>query len=219
MPTSVAENYLKYLFELQQEHAGGRVPLGALARTVGVTPGTCTSMIKKLHGRGLVAHRPYGGARLTAKGMRQAVDILRRHRIMELFLVAVIGIDWADVHAEAERLEHAVSPLVLDRIDDMLGAPEADPHGDPIPSSDGRLPRSPMVPLSECRPGRRHRIVRVVDEAAEFLRFLGRQGLTPGTKVKLESLSAPGDAVVLLPEGGETVTLGLAAAAKIMVAA
>lgn len=219
MKTMARENYLKYLFELQQEHREACIPVGDLARQVGVTASTCTSMVKKLHKAGLVDHQSYNGVKLTQKGTKQAVDILRRHRIMELFLVEVVGIDWADVHDEAERLEHAVSSLVLARIDEMLGFPSVDPHGDPIPSAAGDVRRPEMTHLIDCEPGKLYRIARVLDEAAEFLRYLGSKGLKPGTHVKLDTISRPGDSVALIPKGGESITIGLAAAGKLMVEA
>jgi DtxR family Mn-dependent transcriptional regulator len=217
MKASARENYLKYLFELQQEQREAYISVGELAKSVGVTASTCTSMVKKLHEAGLVDHQPYSGVKLTKMGIGQAVDILRRHRIMELFLVEVVGIDWADVHDEAERLEHAVSALVLERIDEMLGFPSADPHGDPIPSAAGDVRRPEMTRLIDCEPGKLYRIARVLDEAADFLRYLGSKGLKPGTQVKLETISQPGDSVALSPEGGESITIGLTAAQKLMV--
>jgi len=217
MKASARENYLKYLFELQQEHHRVYIPVGDLAKQVGVTASTCTSMVKKLHEAGLVDHQPYKGVKLKEKGIGQAVDILRRHRIMELFLVEVVGIDWADVHGEAERLEHAISELVLERIDEMLGFPSADPHGDPIPNRDGNVNRPKLTRLLDCQPGHLYRIARVLDEAADFLRYLGSKSLKPGTQVKLETINRPGDSVTLRPKGGESITIGLTAAGKLMV--
>ncbi len=211
------EDYLKYLFELEQEQPGKDVPAGDLANVVGVTAGTATTMVKKLHEAGLVVHRPYKGVRLTRKGRTAAVRILRRHRIMELFLVEVVGIDWADVHGEAEQLEHAVTDLLLERIDEMLGFPRVDPHGDPIPDRHGAMERPDLTRLVDCEPGKLYRIARVLDEAAEFLRYLGSKGLKPGTSIRLETISQPADSVELRPEGGEAVTIGLNAAGKLLV--
>src|SRR4051812_33993924 len=142
IPSQTVENYLKTIY-LAQTAARGRdalVPMGQLASTLGVVPGTATTMVKTLAESGLVRYEPYMGVRLTRAGEKLASLVLRRHRLVELFLVKVLGMSWAEVHDEAELLEHAVSERLIDRIDEMLGRPEVDPHGDPIPSADGVMP-------------------------------------------------------------------------------
>ncbi len=218
MRSATRENYLKALFELQQEQSELPIAIGRLARLVGVTSGTCTSMVKKLHVTGEVDHKPYIGARLTRKGRVAAADILRRHRIMELFLVEVVGLDWADVHAEADRLEHAVSTRLLNRLDHMLGYPESDPHGDPIPDENGNMRRPSMLRLPDCAPGQLYRIARVLDEASDLLRYLGSNNLKPGTLIVLESVCAASDSVAFRRQDDDRrLTIGLNLAHKLMV--
>ncbi|NJN64006.1 MAG: metal-dependent transcriptional regulator, partial [Acidobacteria bacterium] len=131
-PTSSTEDYLKAILLEHEVERGPRIPPGRLAERLGVAPGSVTAMLKSLAVRALVHYEPYGGVALTPEGQRIAVAVLRRHRLIELFLVEVLGMDWSEVHAEAERLEHHVSERVLSRIDAVLGSPSVDPHGDPI---------------------------------------------------------------------------------------
>jgi DtxR family Mn-dependent transcriptional regulator len=138
MATEAVENYLKAILTLCEESPTGEAAISRIAAVVGVTPSTATTMVRKLAAAKLAKYQKYGAVALTAKGSRTALDVLRRHRIVEQFLVEVVGLDWSEVHAEAERLEHAISPRLLDRLDEMLGRPKHDPHGDPIPDSSGR---------------------------------------------------------------------------------
>src|SRR5438477_9097535 len=139
MASVTVENYLKQLYLEQQQHAPGElVSMGRLAAVMGVVPGTATTMMKALADSGLVAYEPRGGVRLTRGGEQLALHVLRRHRLVELFLVRVLGMDWSEVHDEAEELEHAVSDKVLERIDALLEHPRVDPHGDPIPPAKGK---------------------------------------------------------------------------------
>src|SRR5213076_863991 len=142
LPSSTVENYLKAIYQGQfaLPEAERLVPMGSVASALGVTPGTATTMVKALNDSGLAEYEPYSGVRLTAAGERLAGLVLRRHRIVEAFLVQVMGMSWAEVHEEAEQLEHAVSERLIDRIDAMLGRPARDPHGDPIPNPDGAIP-------------------------------------------------------------------------------
>src|SRR5690606_32720750 len=160
------ENYLKQLYQ-QQAHAAAEdlVPVGKLAAAMGVTPGTGTSMVKALAEANLVRYEPRGGVRLTPAGERLALAVLRRHRLIELFLVRTLGLDWSEVHDEAEELEHAISDKVLDRIDALLGHPDTDPHGDPIPPADGQ-PRSTaeLNSLTDCPTDAPLRVARVIDQ-------------------------------------------------------
>jgi len=219
MATSTVENYLKQIY-LQQQHAPDEpVSTGKLAELMDVVPGTVTSMIKALADSGLVAYEPRGGTRLTRGGEQLALHVLRRHRLVELFLVKTLGLDWSEVHDEAEELEHAISDKVLDRIDALLGHPRVDPHGDPIPSAKGHVPvEARLHRLSECEPGSAVRVARVVDQGSPFLQFVDRCGLTPGVAATVEQHDAQADAVVVrLQKGKPAVTLGSAAAAKILV--
>src|SRR5438552_12873576 len=150
MATSTVENYIKQLYLEQQEQPGQRVPMGRLAAAMSVVPGTATTMVKALADSGLVEYEPRGGVRLTRGGEQLALHVLRRHRLVELFLVKVLGLDWSEVHAEAEELEHAISEKVLEKMDAALGHPSVDPHGDPIPSAKGKVSESPATTLADC---------------------------------------------------------------------
>ena len=150
--------------------------------------------------------------------------MLRRHRLLELFLVRVLGLDWSDVHAEADQLEHAVSDAVLERIDAVLGHPTADPHGDPIPTTDRAGPAGPQASTSRpgpawptARPGQPHRVARVLDQDAAFLRFVDRHGLAPGATVTVDEPDPAAGVVRVRIAGRPAVSLGLAAAAKLLV--
>src|SRR4051794_22893709 len=133
------ENYVKAIYQLSAEGGGEIAATGKLAETLGVSPSTVTSMLKTLSESGLAKYTPYEGARLTGAGRSLALRVLRRHRLIELFLVQTLKFAWDEVHAEAENMEHAVSDLLIDRIDAFLGRPESDPHGDPIPRADGTV--------------------------------------------------------------------------------
>jgi DtxR family Mn-dependent transcriptional regulator len=217
MPTSTVENYLKQLYMEQHAVDGSRVPMGRLASAMGVVPGTATSMVKALSDSGLVEYEPRGGVRLTSRGEQLALHVLRRHRLVELFLVKVLGLDWSVVHEEADSLEHAVSDRVLERLDVLLGHPTADPHGDPIPTPKGQLHEPRRLSLADCAVGVAHRVTRVLDQEPEFLQFADRQGLTPGATVAVQKREAAAEAVRIRIGRGEEVSLGLSAAAKILV--
>mgnify|MGYP001286518804 CR=1 FL=1 len=214
MPTQAVEDYLKQILALQGE--GEEAAVGDVARHLGVTPGTVTAMVKRLAARKLVSSRRYGGVRLTAKGHKLAMSVLRRHRLLETFLVTTLGLDWSQVHAEAERLEHAVSDLLLDRIDEFLGRPSVDPHGDPIPDAHGEFRRRALVPLSACTPGSRLRVARVLDQDPAFLRFIEDQNLKPGSDFTLDRHDPNADALEL-NASEKRVVISTRAAAKIMV--
>src|ERR1700733_12305971 len=201
MPSSTVEDYLKQIYLLQQELADGLVPMGKLAAVMGVVPGTATSMIKTLADSGLVSYEPRTGVRLSGGGEQLALHVLRRHRLVELFLVKVLGLDWSEVHPEAEELEHAISDKVLDKIDIYLGHPSVDPHGDPIPTAKGKVAGPRLLSLIDCELKRPMKIARVLDQDPAFLQMLSKRGLTPGTHVAVESREPLADSVALRPEG------------------
>jgi DtxR family transcriptional regulator, Mn-dependent transcriptional regulator len=217
MATSTVENYLKQLYLEQHAAAGERITTGRLASAMGVVPGTATSMVKALSDSGLVEYEPRGGVQLTGRGNQLALHVLRRHRLVELFLVKILGLDWSEVHAEADNLEHVISDRVLERIDAILGFPTVDPHGDPIPSSQGQVHEPIHTSLADCAVGEPQRIARVLDQEPEFLKFLDRQGLMPGAVVTVESREPAAEAVKIRIGRRAGVSLGLAAAAKILV--
>ena len=191
----------------------------ALAEGVGVSPGTATSMVKSLARSGLIDYEPRGGSRLTAEGEQLALNVLRRHRLVEAFLVEVLKLDWSEVHGEAEMLEHAISDKVLEKIDELIGRPRFDPHGDPIPTNRGEIDDTHFEPLTQRATGDRLRIVRVIDQDARFLQFAERAGLIPGAVLVVERRDPQADAVAIAVAGRDSITLGASAAAKILVAA
>lgn len=216
--TSTAQNYLKELYQLQQRSADDSpVSLGLLAEALGVTPGTATTMVKRFAGDGLMRYVPRRGARLTASGEKIALGVLRRHRIVETFLVQHLGLDWSEVHAEAEVLEHAISEKVLDRLDALLGHPTADPHGSPIPPARGKMRRVAMRPLSRCKAGQRVTVGRILDTNPGFLKLAETIGLLPDTPIQILDLSEQADALTLQVGRQKPTALGLSAADKIMV--
>lgn len=233
MASEAVENYIKAIYALQRpgspdaadagvrtaaaSAAGGQVSIGDLAAAVGVTPGTATTMVKKLAADRLARYERYGGVILTAKGERLALGVLRRHRLVETFLVHTLGMDWGEVHEEAERLEHALSERLLERLDEFLGHPAVDPHGDPIPDGDGRVRETALVALTACAVGARVRVSRILDQSNEFLRFVDQHGLRPGAAVTVEALERGAGTIALKVQGGGAVTLSVAAAAQMLV--
>lgn len=216
MATITVENYLKHIL-LLSEGSDGLVPMGALASALAVVPGTATTMVKALADGGLVDHQPRHGVRLTAEGRRVALNVLRKHRLVETFLVHVLKMDWAKVHDEAEQLEHAISDEVLDRLDALLGHPATDPHGDPIPSRHGKLSSQVYATLATCVVERPLRIVRIVEQSPEFLQFAEQNGLQPGTAVRVTDRNLTAGLVSLRKGNGRLLPLSVVAAGKILV--
>jgi len=217
MASSTVENYIKRIYLMQQDQEGDLLPMGKLAAAMQVVPGTATAMVKTLADSGLVDYEPRGGIRLTRGGQKLALHVLRRHRILELFLVEVLGLDWSEVHEEAEALEHALSDKVLEQMDRLLGYPQYDPHGDPIPSAQGQVRSPRLIPLSSAHAEDQVEVARVSDQDPEFLQFIERQRLTPGTVIRCGGYDPLSDAVTLHLADGTEVTLGSNAAKKILV--
>jgi DtxR family Mn-dependent transcriptional regulator len=220
LPSYTVENYLKAIFQAQSGLGRGElVPMGQLAAALRVVPGTATTMVKTLAESGLVKYEPYAGVRLTAAGEKLAAMVLRRHRLIELFLVKVMGMSWTEVHDEAEQLEHAVSERLIDRIDEMLGRPATDPHGDPIPDSHGSFVRRQYDTLLTCPMGARVTVSRVTDQDSAFLHFVERHDLKPGSVVEVEERDEAADSVRLRGKGNRHITIGTRAASKVLVQA
>jgi DtxR family Mn-dependent transcriptional regulator len=217
MPTSTVEDYLKQILLEEEDGGERRVPTGRLAQALAVTPGTVTAMVKALSESGLVDYEAYGGVRLTKAGRQLALHVLRRHRLIELFLVRIMGMDWSEVHGEADRLEHAVSDRLIERIDEMLGRPAVDPHGDPIPTVGGEIAPAAHETLAELTVGGGGRVARIVDQEPGFLRLVERLGLRPGTRVKVVARDEDADTLEIQVGRGARARLGLRAAAKILV--
>ena len=215
MATSTVEDYLKCIYLEQQLAAEVRVPTGHIAQALSVTPGSATAMIKTLADSGMVDHEPYAGVRLTDAGKELATRVVRRHRLVELFLVEVMGVNWSEVHADAEILEHAVSERLIERIDEMLGRPASDPHGDPIPTSRGEFVSAHAQESLIASPLGAWRIVaRVTDQRADFLRLVESHGLMPGRRVVVRARDELMDSVEVFPDRGEPVRLGFRAASR-----
>jgi DtxR family transcriptional regulator, Mn-dependent transcriptional regulator len=221
LPSSTVENYLKAIFlgEAQLGAAQRLLPMGQLAAALGVAPGTATTMVKALFESGLVEYEPYNGVRLTGAGSRLAALVLRRHRLIELFLVQMMGMRWDEVHDEAEQLEHVVSDRLIERIDEMLGHPQVDPHGDPIPSREGELVRREFDTLLTCPLNTAVIVARVTDQDAAFLRFIESHNLKPGQSIEVEARDEVADSVRLKGQGGQPITIGARAASKLLVEA
>ena len=218
LPSYTVENYLKAIFQAQLGLGRAElVPMGRLAAALGVVPGTATTMVKTLAESGLVKYEPYAGVRLTAAGEKLAALVLRRHRLIELFLVKVMGMSWTEVHDEAEHLEHAVSERLIDRIDEMLGRPAVDPHGDPIPDQHGALKRREYDTLMTCPLHAPMTVSRVADQDTAFLKFIERHDLKPGSVVAVEERDEAADSVRLRGEGNREFTIGARAASKVLV--
>jgi DtxR family Mn-dependent transcriptional regulator len=217
VPSLTIENYVKTIYQLCARGDNRPAATGELADALGVSPGTVTSMLKTLAESGLARYTPYEGVKLTGQGTALALRVLRRHRLIELFLVKTLNLAWDEVHEEAENMEHAVSDLLVDRIDEYLGRPETDPHGDPIPRADGTMPRPDAQRLSELEAGRAFRLVRVLDQSPEFLRYLSENGLPLGAAGKLVQHRPEAGIITVRVENGET-TLGREAAEKLLVA-
>jgi len=218
-PSSTVENYLKEVYlGVSRLGAGARLlPMGQLASALRVTPGTATTMVKALAESGLVEYEPYNGVCLTEAGLRLASTVLRRHRLVELFLVQVMGMRWDEVHDDAEHLEHVVSDRLIARMDEMLGHPETDPHGDPIPRAGGTIPERHFETLLSCPIGQRVVMARVTDQDAAFLRFVARHGLKPGEVIEVEARDEAADAVSVRVRDAALVTIGARAASKLLV--
>jgi DtxR family transcriptional regulator, Mn-dependent transcriptional regulator len=175
--TTVAQDYLKVIWT-EQEWSLKKVSTKLLAERIGVSASTASESIRKLADQGLVNHEKYGAVTLTDAGRKAALAMVRRHRLMETFLVRMLGYSWDEVHDEAEVLEHAVSDRMLDRIDAKLGYPKRDPHGDPIPAADGHVPTPDARQLSVCEDGQTGTVARISDADPEMLRYFDSVGIT-----------------------------------------
>jgi DtxR family Mn-dependent transcriptional regulator len=178
------QDYLKEIYKLQSE-GNGRATTTRIATAMGVAPSSVTAMLKKLAALGLAEHARYRGVTLTESGERVALEVIRHHRLVELFLVESLGMTWDEVHAEAEVLEHALSEELEELIATKLGNPTVDPHGDPIPSRELKLAETTAPALAELEPGETAIFVRISDTDPEMLRFLGERGIVPGTKLEV----------------------------------
>ena len=181
MLSQAAQDYLKSIYKLQHGHEPrSTVNTSLVAERMEVAAASATNMIKKLAEMNLVQHTPYQGVELTPAGEAVALEVLRHHRLLELYLADALGYDWDEVDAEADRLEHVISEEFEDKIDRVLGHPTTDPHGAPIPTKDGNIESTDCVPLTQVEAGETVEIVQVNDQSPEMLRYLGALGLRPG---------------------------------------
>ena len=219
LASSTVENYLKaiYLGVAALTDGQSLLPMGQLASALGVAPGTATTMVKTLAESGLVRYEPYAGVALTPAGEKLATLVVRRHRLIELFLVQVLGFGWDEVHDEAEQLEHHVSDRLIERIDRMLGFPEADPHGDPIPDAEGAFKPRKVQSLMTCALNTQVTVTRIVDQDKQFLKFIESHHLKPGQQIEVEARDTASDSVRLRGRDDQRITIGARAASKLLV--
>ncbi len=183
MSSAAIEDYVKAIYQLQSE--GQMASTSALAGALHVSPASATGMVKKLAARKLVRHAPYRGIELTAAGEKMALEVIRHHRLIELFLQQTLDLPWDQVHAEAEKMEHVLSEDLEDRIAEKLGNPVQDPHGDPIPTKAGKIDRMVGQKLAELAVGETGIVRRVSAQEPEQLRYLGGLGLRPNAEVQV----------------------------------
>lgn len=216
--TGPVEDYLKAIYDL--ERVGEPATTNDIALRLGVAPASVSGMVRRLADQGLITHEPYRGVRLTSDGRHAALRTLRRHRILECYLTEVLGLSWDRVHEEAERLEHAASEELIERMAAALGDPVQDPHGAPIPTRDGRVEESTLRSLAEMGQGDRLRVRRVQDEDAGRLRYLAELGIRPGALVRVLD-KAPFDGPITLwiddAGGGATRAIGVTLAEQVFV--
>ena len=185
MPTISKEDYLKSIYTLNSQ-ADRAVSTSNLAAKLELSNAAISDMSKKLSELGLISYEKYKGVELTKEGEIIALNILRRHRLWELFMIKVLNLSWDEVHDEAEKLEHHTSEFLIDKIDEYLGFPEFDPHGAPIPRKNGDLPKMPeLISLSECEIEKKYQVLRVVDSPSELVSYLGRIGLNINSEIIL----------------------------------
>ena len=200
--TQAVQDYAKAIYALETRE-GAAVSTNSLAERLGVSPASASAMVKRLDGLGLVRHEPYRGVRLTPKGARVALEVLRHHRLLELFLAEELGMPWDRVHKEAEVLEHVLSEEVEALIAQKLGNPTHDPHGDPIPTPEGEIDEGNTRALDELETGDAAVFTRVSDQDPDMLRYLGERGIAPGVVIEMLGREPFGGPVRVRAEGQE----------------
>jgi DtxR family Mn-dependent transcriptional regulator len=213
-PSSSVGDYLKAIWDLS---GSGAASTKEIADRLSVSPASVTNMFARLQEMGLVEYERYRGASLTGRGREEALRLVRRHRLIETFLLEHLGYSWQEVHEEAERLEHAVSDGFTQRLAEFLGHPDHDPHGDPIPAADGTLEPDDSFPLSGAVAGRRVRIYKVSNESIPTLDYLGEHGLVPGRLLKVKEVRALDGVITVEDEDGDSHALGESLARSVFV--
>lgn len=204
-PSSAMGDYLKAIWEIAGSEAASTKDV---AGRLSISAASVTNMFGRLQELGLVQYERYRGASLTGRGLAEALRLVRRHRLIETFLTEYLAYSWQDVHEEAERLEHTVSDKFTERLSELLGHPDRDPHGGPIPAADGTLAPEKFSPLSEAEAGQRVRIVKVSDDNVSVLSYLGKRSLVPGRILAVKEVRALDGVVTVEDEGGEEHPLG-----------
>jgi DtxR family Mn-dependent transcriptional regulator len=212
--TVSVEDYLKAIFELSR--ATGSAATSEVASRLAVASASVSAMVRRLTGQGLVSHERYGALRLTKKGRTVALQLVRRHRVIEAYLVTALGYAWDEVHSEAERLEHAASPELINRMAAAIGEPAVDPHGAPIPTAHGTLEEPRYRTLGDLAPGEKARIVRVEDEDPELLRYLASLRFVPGASVRCLK-KEPYEGPLTIRVGSKAHIIGPPLAARVFV--
>lgn len=212
--TGPAEDYLKVIYEIEQ--AGEAAATNAIATQLGVAAASVSGMLHRLSRLGLVKVERYRGARLTVHGRHIALQLLRRHRVIESYLVTRLGFGWDDVHEEAERLEHAASAELVERMAEALGHPASDPHGAPIPTADGRVEERRLASIADLPVSASARVMRMSDRDPAFLRYLAARGIRPGATLRVASRE-PFDGPITLRLSRSSQTIGSGAAARVFV--
>ncbi|WP_157427073.1 metal-dependent transcriptional regulator [Agromyces salentinus] len=206
------EDYLKTVYAHTEWQPDPITPK-ALADKLGIAPSSVTEMVKKMAAQGLISHVPYGPLRLTDAGRVRALAVVRRHRLIETWLVSEMGYRWDEVHDEAEVLEHSLSDRLLEAIDDRLGRPTRDPHGDAIPGADGAVPSEPFLLLADAQPGHAGRVIRISDRDPEVLREVEGRGIRPGVEVTVTDAAAERVRVRVRVDGDDADLSGVVARA------
>ncbi len=215
MYTTAVEDYLKVVYELLREE--GRATTTAIAERLNVAPASVSGMFKKLTEMKLIEHTPYQGVVLTPTGEKLALEVIRHHRLVELYLAEALGVPWDEVHDEANRLEHAISPAIADRMAAALGHPATDPHGSPIPRKDGTIAAVATRRLSDLRPGETGIVAEIIDEDPAVLRLVADLKLFPRTEVRVVARDAATGALTVLIDEAER-TLATDVASRVFIA-
>lgn len=210
------EDYLKAIYKLESDLDGKGVSTSQLAKEMEVSNASVTNMVKRLSGLGMVTYESYYGSRLTKTGRKIALEMIRHHRLLELYLAEMLGYSWDQVHDEAEKLEHHISEKFEDKISELLNNPKFDPHGDPIPTKDGLMPKLGLRALSIVDDNRSYEVKRVKNQSPELLRYLDNYGLTPGAVVAIKKRE-PFDGPMEIDVDGKKITLGYKIASDILV--
>jgi DtxR family transcriptional regulator, Mn-dependent transcriptional regulator len=213
--TAPVEDYLKAIYTIGR--GTGAAATNEIAQRLAIAPASVSGMVRRLADQGLLAYERYHGVKLTESGRRAALRTLRRHRVIEAYLAQALGYPWDRVHDEAERLEHAASDELVDRMAATIGEPEVDPHGAPIPTRDGAVDETQYTSLAELAVGASGVVVRVADEDPGMLRYLGELSILPGKRISVKS-RAPYDGPITIGVGRHEMSIGPALAAHVLVA-